>query len=122
MEKLFHSLTGLEVVFASTIVGIGLLTTPRHQIQAQASVPTVNSVSLNGVLDDTPQLFNLYWDLSFYWSNYFITLNPLSQTDGLYLEGYAILTFVNIKSGAGSDEWFEIWIGMEFSYSDPPYA
>ena len=85
-------------------------------------MPTVNSVSLNGVLDDTPQLFNLYWDLSFYWSNYFITLNPLSQTDGLYLEGYAILTFVNIKSGAGSDEWFEIWIGMGFSYSDPPYA
>ena len=48
---------------AAVVVGIGLFMAPVESAQAnhgQSSVPTVNSVSLNGVLDDTPQEF--YFD------------------------------------------------------------
>lgn len=46
-------------------------------------MPIVNSVNLNGVLDNTPQRFDFDWDLSFYRSNYLVGLNPLSGIDGL---------------------------------------
>ncbi len=65
----YFSIDGLAAVVASAVVGIGLFMAPVESAQAnhgQSSVPTVNSVSLNGVLDDTPQQFDFDWDLSFY--------------------------------------------------------
>ncbi len=49
------SIHGLTAVVAAAVVGIRLFTAPVNQTQAQNSMPTVNSVSLNGVIDDTPQ-------------------------------------------------------------------
>lgn len=107
----YFSIDGLAAVVEAAVVGIGPFMVPVESAQAnhgQSSVPTVNSVSLNGVLDNTPQQFDFNWNLSFYWYNYLISLNPLSGTDWPLSRRVSNIHVLNIESGAGSDEWFEI--------------